>query len=327
MSFHEDPAAPGRGSRYPLRTITRQRHSREGLPALAGHGLPDETGEKLTAGSRKARALVKKQILVGVDGSAVGSAGADWAAERARDLGLQLNLVHAVPEPWAFPEKALHEDAIAQAEDLLKGEAARVGALIPSLDLVTTLSSGEPAETMRKLSADAEMVVVGTDRRPDNHGEGFGSVSFQVAIISHCAVAVVPASSTHESSGVVVGVDGSEDSCLAVVMAADEAQRMGQELVIVHALAGPAGREFDGRVLAASAEGLPGKYPGLVIRQILDLEHAPAAALLGASAHARLLVLGCKGRGGARVLVGSVAQHVLLNVQCPTLITRPASQA
>ncbi|MCZ9881760.1 universal stress protein [Arthrobacter sp. B2a2-09] len=270
---------------------------------------------------------MKKQILVGVDGSAVGSAGADWAAERARDLGLQLNLVHAVPEPWAFPEKALHEDAIAQAEDLLKGEAARVGALIPSLDLVTTLSSGEPAETMRKLSADAEMVVVGTDRRPDNHGEGFGSVSFQVAIISHCAVAVVPASSTHESSGVVVGVDGSEDSCLAVVMAADEAQRMGQELVIVHALAGPAGREFDGRVLAASAEGLPGKYPGLVIRQILDLEHAPAAALLGASAHARLLVLGCKGRGGARVLVGSVAQHVLLNVQCPTLITRPASQA
>lgn len=283
---------------------------------------------------------MKKQILVGIDGSAVGGIAADWAAARARDLGLQLNLVHAVPEPWAFPERARHESATAQAKDLLKGEAARIVAMIPSLDVVTTLGSGEPAETMRRLSADAEMLVVGTDRRPDNHGEAFGSVSFQVAIISQCAVAVVPASSAPESSGVVVGVDGSSDSDLAVERAASEARRMGQELVLVHASgeAGPAPSlstgpvhgespepERVGRVLlSASVEGLAGRYPGLVVREILDLQRAPADALLDASAHARLLVIGCKGRGGARVLVGSVAQHVLLNVQCPTLITRPA---
>lgn len=280
-----------------------------------------------------------KKILVGVDGSLVGSAAADWAAERARDLGLQLNLVHAVPEPWAFPGKTLHEDATAQAKDLLKGETARVTARFPSLEVVTTLSSGEPAETMRKLSADAEMVVVGTDRRPGNHGEGFGSVSFQIAVISHCAVAIVPAPSKGESSGVVVGVDGSRDSELAVECAADEAERMRQELVIVHAGngsgpapsgrpergAGPAGPELDGHaLLSESVQGLEGRRPGLVTRGILDLERAPAEALLAASTRARLLVMGRKGKGGARVLVGSVAQQVLLKVQCPTLITRPA---
>ncbi|WP_442542548.1 universal stress protein [Arthrobacter sp. KN11-1C] len=268
---------------------------------------------------------MKKKILVGVDGSAVGSAAADWAAERARDLGLGLNLVHAVPEPWAFPAKTLHEDATAQAKDLLKGEAARVTARFPSLEVVTTLSSGEPAETMRKLSADAEMVVVGTDRRPGNHGEGFGSVSFQIAVISHCAVAIVPAPSTLESFGVVVGVDGSRDSEIAVECAAGEAQRMRQELVIVHAGSGP-GPAGD-TILSASVEGLDARHSDLAVREILDRERQPVEALLDASAHARLLVLGCKGRGGARVLVGSVAQHVLLNVRCPTLITRPASPA
>ncbi len=309
----------------------------EGLPALACHLCSRRNWGEIAAGSRKARALVKKNVLVGVDGSAVGSAAVDWAAERARDLGLQLNLVHAVPEPWAFPEKALHDGATAQAKDLLKGEAARVTARFPSLGVVTTLSSGEPAETMRKLSADAEMVVVGTDRRPGNHGEGFGSVSFQTAVISHCAVAIVPARSTRESSGVVVGVDGSPDSELAVECAADEAQRMRQELVIVHAGSGrdPVASGTPGRgtgaaepgldghaLLSKSVKGLEERHPGLAILKILDLERAPAEALLDAGARARLLVMGCKGRGGARVLVGSVAQHVLLNVRCPTLITR-----
>jgi nucleotide-binding universal stress UspA family protein len=281
---------------------------------------------------------VKKQILVGTDGSVVAGIAADWAAECARDLGLQLNFVHAVPELWAFPGKALHESAIAQAKDLLKGEASRAVARVPSLDVVTTLCSGEPAESMRTLSMDAEMVVVGTDRRPDSHGEGFGSVSFQIAVISQCAVVVVPTFSTQESTGVVVGVDGSSDSDLAVESAANEAERMRQGLTVVHA-GGEAGRGPSGnlvhggepagsglagrKLLSASVTRLAGRYPGLVVHEILDHRHPPAEALLDASAHARLLVIGCKGRGGARVLLGSVAQHVLLNVRCPTLITRP----
>lgn len=111
---------------------------------------------------------------------------------------------------------------------------------------------------------------------------------------------------------------------------------MGQELVIVHAGSGGdpapsgspvrgAGPELDGHaLLSESVQGLEGRHPGLVVRGILDLDRVPAEALLHASTRARLLVIGCKGRGGARVLVGSVAQRVLLNVQCPTLITRPA---
>ncbi|UVJ41571.1 universal stress protein [Arthrobacter sp. CJ23] len=279
-----------------------------------------------------------KQILVGIDGSAPGSAAADWAAERARDFGLQLNLVHAVPEPWAFREDALHKRAMAQAMDLLGGEEARLRALFPSLRVVGALSVGEPAESMRTLSAEAGMVVVGTDRRPDSHGEGFGSVSFQIAIISHCPVAVIPAPSTREASGVVVGVDGSSDSGLAVDYAAREAFRMGQELTLVHACGGdapassgprPDGLDADSKndgqlLLSAAAAGLSGRYPGLVVNEVLDPRRAPAEALVDAGSAAKLLVIGCKGRGGQHLLVGSVAQSVLLDVRCPTLLTRPA---
>lgn len=285
----------------------------------------------MTKDAWKVRGPVKKQIVAGIDGSATGSTAADWAAGRARDLGLELNLVHAVPEPWAFQDKTLHEGAMAQAKDLLSGEQARITARFPSLALVTTLSSGEPAQSMRLLSSDADMVVVGTDRRPDGHGEGFGSASFQIAIISHCPVAVVPASSAREAWGVFVGVDGSSDSDLAMEYAATEALRMGQDLTLIHAVGGPGGEpqeagagDAGGLLLSTAAARLSGRNPGLVMHKVLDTRRTPAEALIEAGARARLLVMGCKGRGGQRVLLGSVAQSVLLGIECPTLLTRPA---
>lgn len=281
---------------------------------------------------------MKSQILVGIDGSAAGTAAADWAAARAHDLGFRLNLVHVVPGPWAFPQAAQYRHAMDQAKDLLDSEAERVSALFPAVEVVTTRRTGEPAQSMRMLSGDADMVVVGTDRRPDNHGEGFGSVSFQIAIVSNCAVTVVPATAAQDGAGVVVGVDGSSDSGIALERAAAEALRMGQELTAIYAcgIADPslstdpahearAGGSHQGErlLLSASVSGLAERFPGLIVHETLDLRRTPADALVDASAHARLLVMGCKGRGGLRALIGSVAQHVLLNVQCPTLITRP----
>ncbi|MNR49016.1 Universal stress protein [compost metagenome] len=77
-------------------------------------------------------------------------------------------------------------------------------------------------------------------------------------------------------------------------------------------------------VLAAAAAGLTRDYPGLQVHQVLESGRYPATALVRAGVHALLLVIGCKGRGGLNVLVGSVARDVLMDIQCPTLITRPA---
>ena len=49
----------------------------------------------------------------------------------------------------------------------------------------------------------------------------------------------------------------------------------------------------------------------------------PAKALVDIAADARQLVIGSRGRGGfSRTVLGSTAHAVLLNVPCPTIVTR-----
>lgn len=278
---------------------------------------------------------MKSQIVVGVDSLPAGNAALEWAAKRAAHSHVRLNLVRVVPGRWSFRHASRHRQVLEQAGELLARKAQLTAALDASLAVTTTLMTGDTARALRSLSRDAEMIVVGTDRRPDRHGEGFGSVSFQTAVISSCEVTVVPAAGADDRAGVVVGTDGSADSDIAVKRAAAEAIRLAQELTVVHACngqdktavnsGGTDGRTADTcTILAAAVAGLAQEHPGLTVHPILERSRFPAAALVRAAVRARLLVIGCKGRGGLDVLVGSVARDVLIDIQCPTLITRPA---
>lgn len=281
-----------------------------------------------------------QEVLVGADGSAAGRKAEDWAAQRAKDLGLRLNLVRVVPGPWAYRRPSQYRDAMAQAQALLEAESARVSALVPSVEIVVTRRTGETPSVLRLLSDGAETVVVGSDRPPDRHGEGFGSVSFQVAVLSRSPVAIIPGLGLGpgDSAGVVVGVDGSADSAIALDLAGVEALRMGEELTVVYVKpnvdapsageSSPGGREpgQDGQMLISAAGAVRDSNPGLVVNETLEMDDSPADALLRASAHARLLVIGCRGRGGLRKPVGAIAEKILLHLPCPTIVTRPATQ-
>lgn len=266
---------------------------------------------------------MKMQILVALDGSRAGSPVADWAAARADSLDLGLALVHVVPGEWAYPRENDHQLALSRAEDLLNSEAQRLAAALPNVGISTQRLSGEPAATIASLSPAYSMVVVGTDRGPGTEGQGYGSVSFQVAVTSKCDVAVVPGLSPHQRSGVVVGVDGSAESVNALDQAAREAQRLDDGLIIVHATGPEGGLAGDGNVLSAAVQQVNHRFPSVVVKEVLDTTRSPGEALIAAAREAQLLVMGCKGRGGLSVLLGSVAQHVLLHVQCPTILTRP----
>nr|WP_240987043.1 universal stress protein [Arthrobacter sp. Soil736] len=281
-----------------------------------------------------------QEVLVGADGSAAGRKAEDWAAQRANDLGLRLNLVRVVPGPWAYRRPSQYRDAMTQAQALLEAESARVSALVPSVEIVVTRRTGETPSVLRLLSDGAETVVVGSDRPPDRHGEGFGSVSFQVAVLSRSPVAIIPGLGLgpRDSAGVVVGVDGSADSAIALDLAGVEALRMGEELTVVYVKpnvdapsageSSPGGREpgQDGQMLISAAGAVRDSNPGLVVNETLEMNDSPADALLRAAAHARLLVIGCRGRGGLRKPVGAIAEKILLHLPCPTIVTRPATQ-
>ncbi|MFB9857086.1 universal stress protein [Paenarthrobacter aurescens] len=263
------------------------------------------------------------QILVALDGSRAGSPVADWAAARADSLDLGLALVHVVPGEWAYPRENDHQLALSRAEDLLTSEAQRLASAFPKVGISTQRLSGEPAATISDLSPSYSMVVVGTDRGPGTEGQGYGSVSFQVAVTSKCDVAVVPLPAPQQRSGVVVGVDGSAESLDALDQGAREAQHLDDQLIIVHATGPEVGLTEGRNVLGAAVWQVTHEFPSVVVKQVLDTTRGPGDALIAAARQAQLLVMGCKGRGGLSVLLGSVAQHVFLHVQCPTILTRP----
>lgn len=276
-------------------------------------------------------------VVVGVDSTSSSAQALVWAAQAARDRHLRLVLVHAVGHPMTALD-AIYDDQIREgAHDLLEKAAARVRESWPDVS-VTTYVAGTPAtHALAELSRDATLMVVGTHRLSRAERVFAGSLSYAVAAASWCPVVVVPRLPDEDTAGVVVGADGSADGVLAVRLAAEEAERAGQELHVVHAWQEPAtylsadyvpsgfGEQLadaEAVILGESVAGLADAHPDLVVRRHL-VQAQPARALLDVAATARLVVVGSRGRTGlTRALLGSVSHDVVLNATCPVMVAR-----
>lgn len=133
---------------------------------------------------------------------------------------------------------------------------------------------------------------------------------------------------------VVVGVDGSEHSRMALKWAADEAARRGALLKIICAFVKepkhvPIWYEpgsFDlspAEAIVDDAYGLVAtRHPSLVAR-VTIAEQPPTTALANASQFADLLVVGARGRGGFKeLMLGSVSDKCIQYAHCPVTIVR-----
>ncbi len=275
-------------------------------------------------------------VVAGAEGTSSSRDALMWAAEYAVEHGLILDLVHST----GFPSMALelYDDAVRQgAGHLLDAERARVAAAFPDLETRLSVDHRGPATALLERSEDAALVVVGSHRLGAFERMFSGSLSYQIAAAARCPVAVVPRAAGPGTHGVVVGCDGSEDSLAAITFAADEADRLGEDLTVVLAWQEPAMytsadyfaadvavsiQEQSRLVLAESVAGLATTHPDLVVHRRLE-RGQPAAVLVEAGATARLVVVGSRGRTGiARVLLGSVSHTVLLNATGPVVVVR-----
>lgn len=139
-------------------------------------------------------------------------------------------------------------------------------------------------------------------------------------------------SSTGATRRIVVGVDGSDSSGIALRRAAEEATAHGGRLEIVHAwnfLDQPSG-QFDAGYNEQKAREHIEAFVEATLQSarpadtsvILVNDH-PSPALIDTAAGAYTLVVGARGLGGFRGLVlGSVSQHLVHNAPCPVLIIR-----
>jgi nucleotide-binding universal stress UspA family protein len=184
---------------------------------------------------------------------------------------------------------------------------------------------------------DAVLLVLGNRGLGGFAGLLLGSAAVQVSAHADCPVLVVRGEPRADGP-VVVGVDGSELSDLAVGFAVEEAARRGTALVAVHAWLHPvplgpgdvlplvydldALAAEEERVLAEAVAGYAERYPEVPIRQQL-VRGNPSRVLVDASAEAQLVVVGARGRGGlAGMLLGSVSHAVLHHARCPLAIVR-----
>jgi nucleotide-binding universal stress UspA family protein len=279
-------------------------------------------------------------IVVGIDEGPDSQRGLDWAAAAAAARGLALRLVHAAaigyteipPSPWADRKRR------ERAERLLADATARAGAL--GADQVTTeIVDRPPAPALLDAASTAATVVLGARGHGALFGMLIGSVSRNVSQHAPCTVVVVRGPANPRQRRIVVGVDGSPGSDVALGYAFDSAARDGRPLVAVHgwrdhgtgspgiesaAWSHTVGRiERGERLLEEALREWTAKYPQVdVAREAIPVH--PARLLADASENAALVVVGARGHGGfAGLLLGSVSQSVLHHAHCPVAVARP----
>lgn len=281
---------------------------------------------------------MNKPIVVGINGSERSGAALRWALHRASRNKLPVIALYAVDDRWISPDFQYHEMIREAGLELLEKAQASAREQAPDVEIEVQLRHGSAAAALREASKEAALLVVGAHDRHFLDGGPLTDRALQIVSSSDCPVAVVPPTLAPDGRGVIVGVDGSEESLQAVSFAAAEADREGDELTVLLAFRTPA-RWVESRlptsglaetiieenkvVLAESVAGLRDKYPDLVIHQQLETDTEPAQALVDSARDARLLVIGSRGRGAfSRLVLGSTAHAVLLHVPCPTIVTR-----
>jgi nucleotide-binding universal stress UspA family protein len=288
---------------------------------------------------------MKQNIVVGIDGSANSDAALDWAVSEATGRKLCLHLFSAGNQQllasgamYIDPllDASLRREALVAADKQLAAAAARARRLSPLVDITTSSAADGAASGLVRLSSDADSIVLGRSGHGSLVGTLLGSVAMQLVAHAHCPVVLVHKSTgdVGVSRGVVVGVDGSSGSELALAYAFERASWRGVPLRVVHAWAATSlvdapqdvrDDQFHQVQLALSETmvGWAEKYPDVEVLTSLPKDVSPVSALADVARDAELLVVGSRGRGGFRsLLLGAVSQGVVTHATCTVAVVR-----
>ncbi len=274
-------------------------------------------------------------VVVGATSKPSSRRAIDWAADRALHAGVQLHVIGVVGGAiGAVGEDEVVRRVVDSEETFLNREAEALRAR--GVDVVVRVSHGNPTKELVEASEGASLLVIGSDHTggPDRHRGPHGT---RIVAGAHCPVIVVPDLDTTGRAGIVVGVDGSEVSHLAIAFAADEATRLGEKLTVVSTwmpvvYAGDISPYPDMYLtdLQSSTEAFAQSmvdevrvsHPHLDVTVHVE-EGDPASVLAEVAASARLCVVGSHGRTGfARFLLGSVSTQVLERLTTVTAAVR-----
>ncbi|MER7332215.1 MULTISPECIES: universal stress protein [unclassified Micromonospora] len=284
------------------------------------------------------------EILVGYDGSPDASVALEWALEEAGRSGRPVRLAYVFEwvtvagwvgpgiAPGIWPDEAARR----QVEELVRKAATEAADAHPELTVTGEVFDGPTAVVLQERSARAGLLVLGTRGHGGFGGLLVGSTAVAVTAHAHCPVVVVrgEVAAGGRTGQVVVGVDGSECSLVALGFAYEQAAARGLPLQVLRAWhpgpgqrppSGPEAREAAAVDRAELDEPLARwsrTFPDVQVA-VQVAEGSPASLLVDASRNASLVVVGTRGRGGLRgMLLGSVSQQLIQHAHCPVAVVR-----
>ncbi|MWV49632.1 hypothetical protein GRS96_10140 [Rathayibacter sp. VKM Ac-2803] len=276
------------------------------------------------------------QLVVGWDGSASARHALAWAlaqtSEEAQARGLLL--VEVVDGLDRFSGTDFSADPRAAEAVSLETAAADAERAHPGSRIDTRLLTGDPVEQLARLAGPDTLLVVGDRRRTVLPMRGAWSVGARLAARAAGPVAIITHDAPSDGTGVLVGIDDSDDARAALEFAAGWAARTRQTLHVLHAWRTPflwndrvphailveevAAQHAE--LLADAVAEARRLHPGLVVEGI-EVDGVAARTLLEAAPGRALLVVGDGGVSRLeRMLIGSVGHDILVNLAVPTVI-------
>jgi len=279
-------------------------------------------------------------IVVGADGSEHSRQAVNWACDEADRRGSLLRILFAENRPPKHVPPWYEESAtgVTAGQAVVDDAFGLVADRNPEVLARAEVVGRAPASVLTEASRTADLLVVGARGIGGFEGLLLGSVSDQCIQYSHCPVVVVSEGPdelpTHRIPRVVVGIDGSFDSSLALHWALDEARIRSASVEAIYAwqyppigafILGPTeGFEATGKELVDGANAFRDRWaPDVPFRAAAHFG-ATVPSLLDASRGSDLLVLGSGGHGAFRdALLGSVAHQCARHARGAVVVIRP----
>lgn len=285
-----------------------------------------------------------EKILLSTDGSEYSEGAIRESIKLAKKCSSKLTVLSVIDTNPEFDALAPQLVEKKEKEARLNIDAVRARARQEGVDCDTIVHEGEePYKYIvdEAIKSKSTMIVMGRRGRTGLKRLMMGSVTSRVIGHAPCNVLVVPKAAQLEFKNIVVATDGSKYSAAAASEALGLAKWNGSALTVISVvpseLMTPSDIDFTitQRELIAEKEMHEAEKNAKVVKEAAQKEGVvvkafvlsgrPADAIIETAQekNADLIVLGSHGRTGVeRLLMGSVAERVIVLASCPVLVVK-----